>query len=404
MLVDYVRLGMKNLRHRQLRSLLTMIGIFIGIATVVSLVALGAGLKAAIAGQFSNLGTDRLIVSAKGGDFGPPGQNTAVELTEADLRVVQRSAYVELATGRMLEPVQMVFNDKRNLELVASLPDDPQERKLVLSVINADPVEGRMPKRGDGYVAAVGSDFSTGDSYGKPIHAGDNIYLNGKKVEVIGVLERRGSVEDDGIFMNEQAIREIAGVPERYSLIVAQMASEEDIPLASESIAKNLRSSRNVKERKEDFTIQTPGDVLDTFNTVIGGVTWVLVGIAGISLIVGGIGIMNTMYTSVLERTREIGIMKAVGARNSDILAIFIFESGLLGLVGGIIGVILGYLLSKAVVIAGSAALGPGILGADVGFSLVGGALLFSFLVGAIAGAFPAYEASRMPPVEALQQ
>jgi putative ABC transport system permease protein len=130
----------------------------------------------------------------------------------------------------------------------------------------------------------------------------------------------------------------------------------------------------------------------------------VLVGIAAISLIVGGIGIMNTMYTAVLERTREIGIMKAVGARNQDVLAIFMFESGMLGLMGGLIGVLLGVGLSQLVVLVGSVALGPGVLGSDLSFSLIIGALGFSFFVGLAAGSLPAYEAARLPPVEALRK
>jgi putative ABC transport system permease protein len=262
-----------------------------------------------------------------------------------------------------------------------------------------------MPDRGDTFVAAVGYAFTDRDRYGgRAMHVGDNLLINGHKIEIVGVLERQGGVEDDGIFINEDALRAIANVPERYSMIVAQLESEDDIPLATEAIAKNLRSSRGVKERQEDFVIQTPSDFIASFNAVIGGVTYVLVGIAGISLIVGGIGIMNTMYTAVLERTREIGIMKAVGARNRDVLTIFLFESGLLGLVGGLIGVLSGVLMSQFVVFAGSAALGPGIITAQFSPQLIGGALLFSFLVGALAGTLPAYEASKLPPVEALQQ
>jgi putative ABC transport system permease protein len=209
---------------------------------------------------------------------------------------------------------------------------------------------------------------------------------------------------DSAILMSESVMRELTNSPDEYSLIVAQVVSENRIDAAKESIEKNLRSSRGVRERKEDFLVQTPGSLLDTFNTIIGGITAVLVGIAAISLVVGGIGIMNTMYTAVLERTREIGIMKAVGATNRAVMTIFLTESGLLGLAGGAIGVLLGWGLSQLVVFAGTAALGPGILSADISLPLVAGALAFSFLVGAIAGALPAYEASRLPPVEALRQ
>jgi putative ABC transport system permease protein len=406
MLIDYAKLAVKNLRHRQLRSWLTMIGIFIGIATVVALISLGAGLKAAIANQFNSLGTDRLVISAKGGDFGPPGQNTAVEVTEKDLAVIQRSANVRIATGRLLEPAQIEFNDKKNVEFVASLPDDPQERDLILEVQNTDPVVGRYPKRTDGYRVALGSNFAKKDNgYDKPVHVGDNILINGKKVEVVGILESRGNPQfDSSVIMNEGPMRELLNISDRYSMLVAEVASQEAVPQAKAAIEKDLRASRNVKERKEDFTVETSDDVIASFGVIIDGVTAVLIGIAAISLLVGGIGIMNTMYTAVLERTREIGIMKAVGATNEAVLSIFLMESGVLGLTGGAIGVLIGYLLGKLVEFAGAQALGPGIIQAQVTFPLVFGALAFSFLVGAIAGTFPAYEASKLPPVEALRQ
>jgi putative ABC transport system permease protein len=402
---DYVKLGVKNLRQRQLRSWLTMIGIFIGIATVVSLIALGAGLKAAVSAQFNSLGTDRLTIAAKGGGFGPPGQGTAVMITEDDLRVVQRSQYVSVATGRLLRGASVLFNDKRRSVFLASVPAETEERDLILSVQNVRAAEGRIPRPGDGYRVAVGSEYTSDERFGRRINVGDSIVINGKKVEVIGVLTKRGTVTiDSAILMDEDAMRELLDVPTEYSVIVAQVPSADLIDLAQEAIEKDLRSSRNVREGREDFTVETPGSVLSSFNTVIGGVTAVLVGIAAISLLVGGIGIMNTMYTAVLERTREIGIMKAVGARNHDVLAIFMFESGLLGLIGGLIGVALGAGLSQIVVIAGSVALGPGVLASQLSLPLILGALGFSFVIGVLAGLLPAYEAAMLPPVEALRK
>ena len=403
---DYVKLGVKNLRQRQLRSWLTMIGIFIGIATVVSLIALGQGLRTAVGAQFASLGTDRLTVSAQGSSFGPPGQGAAVTLDESDLDAVRRAQYVDVAAGRLLKPVQAQFNNKARVVFLASIPRDPDERALALSFQNVKAAQGRVPRDGDGLRVAIGATYAVnGDRFGKPVQLGDKLEIQGKRVEVIGILERRGSPQSDGSFlMSEDGARELLNEPEEYSFIVAKVESEEVINLARESIVKDLRASRNVKEGREDFTVETPGDVLKAFNTIIGGVTAVLVGIAAISLIVGGIGIMNTMYTAVLERTREIGIMKAVGARNQDVLAIFMFESGMLGLLGGLIGVVLGVALSQLVVLAGSFALGPGVLNSDISLWLILGALAFSFLVGLIAGAFPAYEAARLPPVEALRK
>lgn len=401
---DYVKLGAKNLKQRQLRSWLTMIGIFIGIATVVSLIALGQGLRTAVGAQFASLGTDQLTVTAQGSGFGPPGQGAAVSLDESDLDTVRRAQYVKVAAGRILRPLPALFNNERQIVFIASIPRDPDERDLALSFQNARAAQGRIPRDGDGLRVAVGASFSEdGDQFGKPLQIGDKLNIQDQRVEVIGILERRGSPQSDGSFlMSEDGARELLNEPEEYSFIVAKVESEGVVDLARESISKDLRASRNVKEGREDFVIETPGDVLAAFNTIIGGVTAVLVGIAAISLIVGGIGIMNTMYTAVLERTREIGIMKAVGARNHDVLAIFMFESGMLGLMGGIIGVILGVGLSQLVVLGGSLALGPGILSSDISLGLILSALAFSFFVGLAAGSLPAYEAARLPPVEAL--
>ncbi|MBI2047205.1 FtsX-like permease family protein [Candidatus Pacearchaeota archaeon] len=136
---------------------------------------------------------------------------------------------------------------------------------------------------------------------------------------------------------------------------------------------------------------------------MFGIVNAVLVGIAAISLLVGGVGIMNTMYTAVLERTREIGTLKAIGAKNSDVLLLFLFESGMLGLVGGAIGIVLGFGISKAAEYIAAAALGTGLLKASFSLALVAGALFFSFAIGALSGVMPAIQASRLKPVDALR-
>jgi len=142
---------------------------------------------------------------------------------------------------------------------------------------------------------------------------------------------------------------------------------------------------------------------METFSNIFGIVQGVLVGIAAISLLVGGIGIMNTMYTSVLERTKEIGTMKAIGAKNSDILQIFLFESGLLGLVGGAIGVALGAGLGKGVQYAAAILLDSDLLQASITLPLVLGALTFSFLIGSLSGIFPAMQAAKLKPADALR-
>jgi len=163
-----------------------------------------------------------------------------------------------------------------------------------------------------------------------------------------------------------------------------------------------MRRDHDVKEGEEDFTVTTSIQLIEGFNNILDVVQIVLIGIAAISLFVGGVGIMNTMYTSVLQRRKEIGVMKSIGATNTDILMIFLFESGILGIIGGVFGVIFGLMLSKGVEIAASLA-GVDILKAYVSIPLVIGALLFSFIIGALSGFMPAKQASKLQPVDALR-
>jgi putative ABC transport system permease protein len=170
-----------------------------------------------------------------------------------------------------------------------------------------------------------------------------------------------------------------------------------------DDVEKALRKERDVKEGKEDFSVILSKDLINTVNSVLGVLQIALVGVAGISLVVGALGIMNTMYTAVAERTKEIGIMKAIGATNHDITMIFLIESGMLGLFGGIIGDILGFSLSKIVEIF-AANTGFAILKAYMSVELVVASLVFSFLIGALSGVLPARHAASLKPAEAIRK
>ena len=160
---------------------------------------------------------------------------------------------------------------------------------------------------------------------------------------------------------------------------------------------------RKVTDKTKDFSILTPEELLSSFASILSIVTGFLLGVAAISLLVGAIGITNTMYTSVLERTKEIGVMKAVGAKNSDILTIFLIESGLLGLTGGVIGVLLGMGIGKVIEYIAVHQLQTNLLQVVFPVYLIAGCLIFAFLIGAISGTLPAYRASKIRPVVALR-
>ncbi|HLD06309.1 MAG TPA: ABC transporter permease [Candidatus Nanoarchaeia archaeon] len=404
MLQDYVVLAAQSVRHRKVRSWLTMLGIVIGIAAVISLISLGEGLRQAITGQFASLGTDRLIVQPAGAGFGPPGSTAVEKLAERDAREIARVNGVDTIATRLLRAAPVEFHDEQRFLFLASLPEDEEGRRLVIDTLQLELAEGRMLKPGEGSKVVVGDSFATADVFPQAVHAGNSFQVLGKDFEVVGVLEKQGNVVgNDGILINEEAMKDLLSIRDEIDFVAIQVVAGAVPEAVAEGVERALRRSRDVEEGKEDFTVQTPLEAISTVNTILAVVQAVVVGIAAISLIVGGIGIMNTMYTAVLERKREIGVMKAIGARNRHILLVFLVESGMLGMAGGIMGVIIGVGFGKAITLVGTYALGSDLLQAKVSLSLVIGSLLFSFLAGTLSGLLPARQAASLSPVEAMR-
>ncbi|MEK6960986.1 MAG: ABC transporter permease [Nanoarchaeota archaeon] len=404
MIADYFRIVFGNIRYRQRRSILTMIGIFIGIAAVVSLISLGQGMQDAINSQFASVGADKVMVQAKSGGFGPPGSTAAGKVTDKDLEIVRRVSGVDEVAGRLLKIVSVRFNDRQRVQYVTSLPDS-QDAGLIIEANNYDPQEGRMIRPSDKGVVMVGSGLVDKTNFGKAVQVGSKLEVNGKDFKVIGILKALGDpARNKAVVMNQDDLRDLLGIKdEELSMIVARAAKFDDPAVVAARVKRALMRERHEKEGRETVQVQTSAQLIRSFNTILNIVQAVLVGIAAISLLVGGIGITNTMYTAVLDRTREIGIMKAVGARNMDIVMIFLLESGLLGVAGGAIGVILGFSLSSLVEYAAMYAFGSALIQASFPWQLIVGSFVFSFIVGVLSGIVPAFRASRLPPVEALR-
>ncbi len=404
MIHDYAWLALRSIRNRQLRSWLTMIGIFIGVAAVVALISLGQGLQGAISAQFATIGIDKVIIQGKSAGFGPPGFFSAGKITEDDVALVKKVAGVDMAAGRLIKTATIDFNDEQQARAVVSLPNDEKEAELISSSNNYKIKEGRMLKGSDKDRIVVGYNYAYGKMFAKPVLVGNKLLINGKKFEVVGIMGKLGDpFRDAGVLMNQDSMEALFSANGELNVLVAQVKNGQDPDKVSEGIENAMRKNRDQKEGKEDFEIQTPQQLLATFTTILGIVQAVVIGIAAISILVGAIGIMNTMYTSVIERTREIGIMKATGARNGHILALFIMESGMLGLAGGAIGVAIGVAIGKAVELAAQQALGSPLLQASFPMYLILGSLTFSFLIGAASGALPAMQAARLKPVDALR-
>lgn len=405
MIEEFFRLAVRNLKRRGLRSWLTMLGIFIGIAAVVSLVALGQGLREGITGQFANIGSDRITIQATGTGLGPPGSTAVKKLTESDLEEVQQTRGIKVATSRLLRSTPIEFNDNLRFGFVASMPEDPDERRLVVDSIGIEIEEGRLLRPNDRFKVVLGYNYFENNLFEKQIQIGSKILVNGVEMQVVGFTTRFSNPQfNDLVLMNEDAMREALKIFNEVDLIVAQVDNVDDMDQVRADLEKTLRKERDVEVGKEDFSVETPEQLLETFDVILNIVQSIIVGIAAISLIVGGVGIANTMFTSVLERRKEIGILKAVGARNSSILLLFMLEAGLLGFVGGIIGIVLGISLALGAAWIGTQLFGPGLLSASFNPLWILGALIFSFVVGVLSGAIPARQASLIPPVEALRK
>ena len=401
MIKDYLKIPWKEIKRRKVRSWLTLLGVFIGIAAIVSLITLGQGLENAISKQFEALGKDKLFIMPAGGLW---GMGAATQLTEDDLDTINGVSGVKLATGMGYAFGKMEYNDQIHYGFISGLSTDPDERALIGEANSWKIMEGRSLRKGDKFKAVLGFEHTNDNLFERRVEVGDKIDIHDVEFKVVGFLEKIGSPPDDqSALIPIDAYEDVFDAENELGFIIAQAKTAEDPNKVAEDIEKELRKDHDVDEGEEDFTIQTPDQFLESFNVILNVVQIVLIGIAAISLLVGGIGIMNTMYTTVLERTKEIGIMKAIGAKNSHILLLVLVESGLYGLGGGIIGVALGVGFAKLTELAFTLALGPSFLLIKMDWLLIIGTLAFSFLIGCISGIAPARRASKLNPVDALR-
>jgi putative ABC transport system permease protein len=404
MIKDFFIIALNNLRRRRLRSWLTMLGIFIGIAAVVSLISLGQGLQTAITGQLGTLSTDKLTVQNSGTGFGPPGSTVVKKLNEHDVKVIESVRGVEYVIPRLIRNGRVEYNKVANFHYLASVPEDSQERDIVYDSAELKIDKGKLLESGDSGSIVLGSDIAKEDNFDKKIDIGKSLRVQGREFEVVGILKKASTFTiNSAILMMERDLEEILDIEGEIDIIVVQVSDPDEIEEVADRIEKSIRKDRGLKEGEEDFSVETPLDAISTVNSILGSVNVVVIGIAMISLIVGGIGIANTMYTSVLERKQEIGTMKAVGAKNSDILLIFLIESGLLGLVGGAIGVFIGLSLAFGAAELANNYFGQSIISVIISLPLIISVTTFSFLIGVFSGLVPSYQASKLKPVEALR-
>jgi len=402
MLRDILKIVWNYIKKRKIRSFLTIIGIFIGIMAVVTLISLGQGLTNAVELQFSKLGSNRVTISPAGSS-GISMFRTTVWLTDKDLERVKKMPEVEYAIGVYITSKTITYGRESFSAYIRGMATDEKTVRYSEQTGLFEVVKGRNFKPGDEYKVIIGSGIAE-KAFSKEVRVGDFITIDNIPFEVIGIQKTGGSgMMDYVIRMPIDVIRGLDGKKDELSTINVIIKKGEDITAASDRIKENLRREKNEKKGEESFTVQTTRSLINSFMNILKIVQALLVGIAGISLLVGAVGITNTMYTSVLERTRDIGIMKSVGAKKSEIMLIFIIEAGMLGLIGGIIGVSLGMAISYAIEFVARNIFNVSILKISINILLIVGPLIFSLGLGMLAGFFPAKQAADLQPAEALR-
>ena len=375
---------------------MTIIGIAIGIAAIVSLVSLGQGLENAVNEQFEKMGTDKIIIQS--GGFGPPGTGLT-RLINDDLEAIEKINRVEAAAGMLMENLKVGYNDKTSILMVHGIPID-SSRRLIEEMETLELENGRELSSENQVL--VGYNLANKDSiFGRKVKLRDKITIENEEFQVVGIIKKKGNpIDDITLYAPIKDIHNLINDNEKLGIIIVK--TRTDPSLVVDDVERVLRRKRNVKEGQEDFQVQTFEEIRGSFSNILSIVQYFIIGIAAISLVVGGIGIMNTMYMSVLERTKDIGIMKAVGARDNDVIKIFLLESGLLGLAGGLVGLGFGVLIAKGTewilikngIILFKVMIQP---------TLIVGVLIFSFLIGSLSGTLPALRAAKLKPVEALR-
>jgi putative ABC transport system permease protein len=394
-----------SLVSNRMRSALTVLGIVIGVGAVIAMLALGSGAQETITGSISEIGTNLLFVTQRGGQ----DVRNPKPLTLEDANAIADPFAAPSVVG-----VAPVISG--NVEVTYAGESTVTQGEGVTpeyaTLRNVQMLEGdfisEMHILGRAAVVVLGTDVADALFGRREGLVGETVRIEGQPFRVIGVMQPKGgsgfASQDNRVevpLSTAQARLLRRSTPGRVDMIIAGAASAEGVPTATEEISAILRARHRSPIGEDDFSIYTQQDFLETATTITNVFTIFLGGIAAISLLVGGIGIMNIMLVSVTERTREIGLRKAVGARKRDIMLQFLTESSLLSLMGGVVGIALGWGLSElvgAIAAASQAEINPSM---TVNAVLL--ATLFSLAVGLFFGLYPAKRAADLAPAEALR-
>ena len=401
----FLKEALESLNANKLRTGLTMLGIVIGVAAVISMLAVGKGAESSITGSIETMGSNLLFVKVNDDATNPK----PVTLADAEAIVESGGAPSVLAVAPTVsQNMEVSFAGNSISTTITGLTPDYS------FVRNEDVSVGRFISQQDidnhATVAVIGADIvaelfgSDAEALGSKLRIGNNLY------QVVGVLESKGGTafgsSDNQVYVPittaQSRLITRSSAYEEVDMISVGAASPEVMSDAMIEITSILRARHKITgDEENDFEVFSQDTFTEAATSITGVLTVFLGGIAAISLLVGGIGIMNIMLVSVIERTKEIGLRKAVGARDQDIMLQFIVESLIIGLVGGIIGVLFGWGISSA--ISNVAMMGGTVMNAEMSLDSILLAVIFSISVGLVFGIYPARRAAKLEPVEALR-
>lgn len=395
---EIILYSLRNLWHRKARSFLTILSIFIGIATIFIFMSFGLGLFSYVNSFTTGSSADKITIMPKG--IGAPGLDNAFSLNDSDISAIEKTSGVYEASGLYSKVAEV--KQSSIIKYVFAMGYDPN-KPLVMELSNIKIFKGRALRASDPGKVVLGYNYLIKDKiFPRAYDLNDEIEIQGKKLKIVGFMSEVGNPQDDSqIYLASDYFKDLYGSNISYSMVVARVDTA-NIKQVVDDVEKNLRKERNLEKGKEDFFVQSFQEMLNTYTSSLNVIIYFVILIALVSVIVSAINTANTMVTSVLERVREIGVIKSIGARNSEIFKMFLFESGALGLAGGVVGVILGFTISsiaKVILIS----LGWSFLSPIFPWYLFAGCIAFATITGALSGAYPAWKASNIRPVDALR-
>ncbi len=410
-LKDTFGFAVNNLVNRGIRSWLTVLGVVVGITAVVAIVSIGAGLQASVSEQISAWGTNTITVrpgysraSTRSG-FGSHRVRSSMGSTEGNLtsndeKAIETIPEVLYVNGIISGRGEVSFmNEGSQVSIQGVRPEVWSE------MVSARLAEGRYLTQGDSFSAVVGDSIAKG-LFTQSLNLNGRITIEGRSYKIVGILEPSvmGS-EDNYIFIPRSTAADVLEDAEedQFTSIVVEVDDAANVTGVGEEVEKKLLASHHILEDKKDFTVRTPVALQSRMAEVTRTMTVFLGGIAMVSLLVGAIGIANTMYMSVMERTRQIGTLKALGSTNGEVMLLFLFEAGLMGFVGGVLGILFGFIISGLISMVGFRLFMGRSASTVIPPYLVVFALVFSLVIGMVAGVFPAKRAAGLQPVEALR-